>query len=270
MNKGIPWIRVFVVIILLVVTIILLVTAFVNIIDYKTNFLNLNPPVTYSKSIILRYPDIGPEYFVIVNSSQAIENPAEPILLTFNITLQHQGILAENTNVDVIANGVIHSDVDQIKYVTVGFEDAEPFNGEILMPEPSHIANYTSSIPLIFDPTLTQHYPDTILETISWNTQGDYLPFVTIYYANKSQITTEYTKQKIHIAGSDIVEQEKYSRINTWIAIALLIFTTVMLWQSIIQLLKEKSLSCIIFGSEETDRKDESTRKHQKHPKSQK
>ena len=244
----------------------MVVTAFINIIDYKTDFLNLNPPDQINqKFIIFNYPDLGYANDLMHDENGTITNLP---LMTIEIVLQYQGILAEGSKVDVYAVGFIHHNENFVQKVrvndsvvanvaVVGFENAIPYNKS---DWPNFVSSGQIPIFLEYQPTPTAYLPDTTMpprlmrESITWNSQGDYSPFITFLYYNGTDatvITQDYPEQKIHVSGSDIVRQEKYSRINTWITIALFVFTTITILQLLVYLIPKRYLAW--FLSEDGD-----------------
>lgn len=239
-----------------------------NFLNVKNDVLSLNPTdKPNQKSIHLIYPSAEPEMFWVLNRS----NQNSPQTLAFNITLQYQGILTEKTKVNVTTVGVVHN-LAPIEFVMVGFEHANPTNGEIFMPN----LYYTSSIDrnrpenknlppdkvLINDPSLNNHDTDgTYVETIYWDEQGDYSPFITIYYENETHETILYPTQQIQVISPDIILQERYARTNTWISIALFVFTIVTILPIMSNLLPKRYLSRFISFDENTDREHKGAKK---------
>ena len=200
--------------------------------------LNLNSKIQQQKVIHLTYPNIEPEGLTIVN----ISNYSLPHELAINVTLQYQGVLAEGTPVNVSANGDLYDLNFPMKFLSVGFEGANSNvseHGEILMTNPltSPQINYPSQMNLALEAGAGYMLPliaTKQFETINWDASGDYTPFITIWYLNNTPITYEYPTEKIHVAESDVVIQEKFSIVNLWLTIAILFATSVMLILSII------------------------------------
>jgi hypothetical protein len=66
-----------------------------------------------------------------------------------------------------------------------------------------------------------------VLTTLKWDIQGEYSPFITVLFKNGTSVTTLYPQYKIHVSGPDVVAQERYSRINQWLSIAVLFLAIV-------------------------------------------
>jgi hypothetical protein len=202
--------------------------------------LNLTSPSQQSSKVIhLTYPNNYPENVVILNSSNFYSSPWE---LEINVTLQYQGILTENTPVNVSANGNLYDFNFPMKFLSVGFEGANSNvgqRGEILMRDSLNCPrfNYPAQLDLSLESGAGYMRPPIATKqfgTISWDAPGDYTPFVTIWYLNNTSVTYEYPTEKIHVSGSDIAIEEKFSTINLWLTIAMLFATSVMLILAII------------------------------------
>jgi len=231
--------------------------AFVSLSD-----LNLTSPSKQSSKIIhLTYPNNYPENVVLLNSSNLYSSPWE---LEINITLQYQGILTENTPVNVSANGDLYNLSFPVKFLSVGFEGANSNvgqRGEILMRNPITCPQFDYPAQSDLSLEAGAGYMRPLLATkqfgtISWDAPGDYTPFMTIWYLNNTSVTYEYPTEKIHVSGSDIAIQEKFSIINLWLTIAMLFATSVML---ILAILPKKWLGLSVSVDVNTEREDNGT-----------
>lgn len=231
--------------------------AFVNLSD-----LNLaSPSQQYSKVIHLTYPNNYPENVVLLNSSNFYSSPWE---LEINVTLQYQGILTENTPVNVSANGNLYDLNFPVKFLSVGFEGANSNvgqRGEILMRNPLNCPQFDYPAQSDLSLETGAGYMRPLLATkqfgaISWDAPGDYTPFMTVWYLNNTSVTYEYPTEKIHVSGSDIAIQERFSIINLWLTIAMLFATSVML---ILAILPKKWLGWFVSEDVDTEREDNAT-----------
>jgi hypothetical protein len=178
-------------------------------------------------------------------------------LMSVSIFLQYQGTLSEESKVDVAAEGIIDQNnasmiqgVDEYNHkisnftgyntsgildyaVVGGFTGAAQYNesGPIeQLPRGQFWINLVPGNPSSeyydIDSSMTGNkFP--FIQEIKWYTQGDYYPYLTIFYTNGSEHTIEYPDYKIHVAGSDIIQQEKYTKITTALTIILLVFTVI-------------------------------------------
>lgn len=231
--------------------------AFVNLSD-----LNLtSSSKQFSKVIHLAYPNNYPENVVLLNSSNPYSSPWK---IEVNVTLQYQGILTENTPVNVSANGNLYDLNFPVKFLSVGFEGANSNvgqRGEILMRNPITCPqfNYPAQSDLSLESGAGYMLPLLATKqfgTISWDAPGDYTPFVTIWYLNNTSVTYEYPTEKIHVSGSDIAIQEKFSTINLWLTIAMLFAASVML---ILAIIPKKWLDWFVSDDVNPDCKDAAT-----------
>lgn len=237
----------------------LLLTTFLHVINYKTEFLNLNPPDPLNnKTIFFAYPDLGEETRIAVLNNSPF---TYPVTLGYNISLQYRGTLAQGTPVNVSIVGIVHNK-DPFWVVTLGFENAIPDNGEIVMYNPVYAtatAEYPPQQYLKYNPSPAVYPNEESLETISWNEPGDYSPFITVNYINGTSTTIAYPLHKIHIVSSDIVEQEKYSDSVLWLSITLMAFTLVTSIQLLIPLIPKKLLNRIISKYKSSKTEDDNS-----------
>jgi len=182
--------------------------------DWKIDFLNINPSDKPNppKLMVLDYPPSGPTGPMIVIG----ENGMTGVSLSVDVYLTYTGTLATGTIVDLATIGFLYPEGQQkIDWVSVGFEGSSYYLA-------------TSNTPAQFRPQLensdayTQSIDAPILGTITWDTQGDYYPFIILNFKNGSApLTVNYQDQnhKIHVSGSDVVQQEYYNRKNTAIIV---------------------------------------------------
>jgi len=240
---------------LLGITCFLTLSIIINISSQNADF--FFPTHEPNKKIIhITYPSIEPEKYKFIFKSE--DTPT----LNFNFTLQYDGILTENTKVNITSVGVVHK-LAPIYCVMVGFEQAQPENGEMIMPNLMYMAPFysqfdnTTHIPaekvLINDPAPNFHDLDgTYVETIYWDEPGEYSPYITINYVNGTTETILYPKQRIHVTSQDIVLQQGYARTNTWISLALFIFTIVTILPIITSFLPKSFIKKHFADDEET------------------
>ena len=99
---------------------------------------------------------------------------------------------------------------------------------------------------LINDENATKiHYgeplqPMEVLQTIKWDTQGDYSPFIQILFNNGTSVTYSYPQYKIHVNNPEVVKQEHYSRVEMWLSISLFFFALIESPKLLNPLLPEK------------------------------
>jgi len=227
----------------------------VNILDYKVDFLNINPHDNHIyKYIDLYYPQsssVGP---IVQNfPSQKISN--QP-LFNVHILLSYDGDLIEGKEVDVIAVGYANPDGQKLlapspslnriisyegqkidtKYLVIaGINGAEQFNefeGLIQFSRGQFpVEMNDNNDPLhrkIFRLTDYENF-SKMHNSIVWNTEGDYSPYIVFIDSNETLNVIQFPDYKIHVSGSEVEKQERYSRINTSLTIALFCFTIIQI-----------------------------------------
>ena len=230
-------------------------TVGVNIWDIKVDFLSINPseqthtqlmhlfyPPPTSTSVPLMYADLG---------SGELQNPEN---LSVEVFLQYNGILAEGTPVKVYLSGFVYPNSENTitgfyhlttntitpNAILVGFEGASLQNASSnpFSTEPEIFLELEKSDKIIFaKESDIESLP--VAQVITWHTEGDYSPYIVIPSGNINKsvpLTIEYPNNKIHVSGSDIIQQEKYSRINTWLTIVLFFFTLIISFEYLYKL----------------------------------
>jgi hypothetical protein len=210
-------------VILAIIIAYLVITIVYVTMDWKTGFLNINPPE--QTHIIQRHfdvPTVEPPFSV----TKANEQSSEGQLLSADVFFQYKGILAEGIPVEINTTGLLYTEgqKENVNNAIVGFDGAMIYNASnYYVPNgqtPIHLLKSDSHSIIVKKPPQIMS-PSDIDETIEWDTQGDYPPFLVVTFTNKTPLTIWYPNQKIHISGSDIVRQEKYSLINTRLSIAI-------------------------------------------------
>ena len=174
-------------VILIAIFIFIIVVALPNIFNWKIDFMGINPSEqTHGKLIHLEYPPSRiPQ--IELNSSNEYNLSGLP-LLSIDIGLQYNGILVEDTPVEIGATGFVYPDGQKIikrailgggltynysvglKFESASVYDINHTNFPIEMPTipvDLHNASYI----------IHSRPPNNILPTlltISWDTQGDY------------------------------------------------------------------------------------------------
>lgn len=243
-----------IVVFLTIITLIMVLYATFNIVDIKNPL--LNPPESTNKiHLSLFYPPAVGSKFTLgtVNLTIDVE-----IVLTYNGTMvERQPILME-------ASGTLPSQfVQKISAVSVSFEGASPYSGITFTPGfgvvlfPTETA--PSGLPIVLGGGLVG---DSAL--IKWVVQGDYYPTMIISYKNFSTPDTVigYQDFRLHISPSEVVQQERYSRINNVLTIALFSFATIESLVLISKFLPKKWLvDTERYGNEQTAQEKQSTPK---------
>jgi hypothetical protein len=259
-------------VILTIGILVMIFVAAVNIFDVKVDTFGINPsthtnykliplihPASFSKSIQTAHMDTNGKY--------VLDFP----ILSLDILLSYNGYLVEGTPVNVSALGHVYGDskndilseiqndqpmtVDQLlspstkippgHYISIGFEGATIFNqletapptGELLVNLHETEANST---PIFYQRRVMQNFT-LPKRQITWENQGDYSPYVIIYYKNGTASRIVFDDYKIHVVGSDVLQQEKYSRINTSITIVLFFFSVIASIELLVRLNSKKT-----------------------------
>ncbi|WP_424733125.1 hypothetical protein [Methanoregula sp.] len=193
--------------------------------------------------------------------------PVSLPLLSVDICLQYNGTLAEGTKVNVSAVGFLYPDGQKVNIpsifvagsqnkenivnnpVWVGFEGASLYNesnANFLTPNgeaPVALEAVDASmlrIPRWSDSgSLWPYY-----QSITWDIQGDYHPYLIVLFNNGTDTSEYYSDYTVHVSGSDVIQQENYARISTWLAVILFFFTVIaslpILWGLTPKKFKEK------------------------------
>ena len=257
----------------------LVFVAAVNVFDKKIDYFNINPsPQTNYKLITLEYPQPPSNAITQIDIDVGAGGKLSTHLplLSVQILLSYEGYLSERKKVNVTATGVVYNEgkTEVISlvghnmqtmayghYVSIGFEGTSPYNesdqnafstGEFIINLEEAPNDTLQSIILkksVLVNSSLPKYPE-----ITWETQGDYYPYVVVYFNNSSSVRSTFTDYKIHVSGTDIEQQEKYSRINTSLTIVLFVFSLVA---SMELLSRAFPKSCL--GTERTTRDSEDT-----------
>jgi len=168
-------------------------------------------------------------------------------LCSVDVALEYYGPLVEGIPVNVAAMGFVYPEgQNDLKSVfdnktqtffysaIIGFEGASVYN-ESNIPINGFQGNLIGGaivVPLMnetgYQKIRTDHIPPLtpIYQTITWPVQGDYYPFVTVDFKNQTGFyTITFPDTKIHVDSEEVKRQDDYSKINTWLTIALFFFT---------------------------------------------
>jgi hypothetical protein len=233
-------------VLLAVIIFLTTVAAIMNFLDWKTDFLGINPPdkLHQPKVMHLEYPPASISGSIIINYPN---NTVKGLpMVSVDVAIQYSGTLIEQTPVNIGANGYVYADgigkiaglnvpelnIDFDTVLILGFEGAN-FNDTNTNVQ--HLPFGQIYINLRNDENATKiHYsvpksdqPLEVLQTLKWDVQGDYSPYTTILFSNGTSVTTLYPQYKIHVSGSEVVAQEHYSRVNFWLSVALFFFALV-------------------------------------------
>lgn len=198
---------------------------FANIIDWKIDFLNINPSETSNERHfpIMTYPPSNGSGFQIVDSRTTI--------IFEDMYLRYKGTPTANKPFELSAIGTLDPEfAEKIHSISVYFDGALPY--------PIGSGTYTGSWGISLYPTMEEQNAAISLgaflvgspTVICWQVEGDYYLSVTIRFENFTDITQKYEGYKdfcIHIDSANVLEQQKSSRITTSIAVAGAFFTFV-------------------------------------------
>jgi len=236
-------------VVLAILIVYMSVVAVANIIDWKVDFFSINPSEQHHSQVITLFYPPSPvtnsmplqQYYPISGDIGDTEN------FSVNILLQYDGTLAEGTPVNVTVLGSIYpkgygfvtglidknTNVIYPYTITTGFEGAIIPNGsydffgtgKAELPTKLQIGGKDV---VLANQSSSEKLP--VSYTITWETQGDYSPYLEIpcYSSGVYQtITVPYSDYKVYVASSDVIRQENYSRIQTALTIVLFIFTLI-------------------------------------------
>ncbi|MGB8219849.1 MAG: hypothetical protein WCE46_05640 [Methanoregula sp.] len=218
---------------LLISIVFLTATVIYNYADWKLDFLGINPhdPIQ-QEDVHVWYPYTAP---------LATTTP----YFSADIFLRYYGTLTERQPVYVSTGGFVYPPDGQkligtknpsFNYsVLVGYTGASLYNETISNPAVPFIGGQTYA-PLVENSTpqissIPVDLPQSLFpwnQIITWDVQGDYYPYIMIKFSNGTEITQTYPDYKIHINGYDVVQQEKYTRVSTWLAIVLFFLTVIL------------------------------------------
>jgi len=177
---------------------------FVNFIDWKIDFLNINPSAKQNEIIqSFDYPSsspTGPHIIIGENGTTGLP------LFSVTIGLLYYGTLVEGFPAYLTAIGSIYPEGMQvINEVYVGFEGASYY---------SDTSSVLSNTPPLYKPKLkpSDVYTITILTgkvptlPITWSAPGDYCAYIYVSFKNGSAPTTITLQDfKVRVRGSDII-----------------------------------------------------------------
>jgi hypothetical protein len=174
------------------------------------------------------------------------------IILHIDITLtsvNHDDLLAEGApiSVDAIGFSYLQTETNSSYYigaVVIGFDGAYFYNSTNHATEENasiRISNKTAIQPV--NETLTPYS----LPVIYWPKEGSYYPIITIDYFNDSNyvvktITQVYPTHVIHIAPISVLQDERYNRIYVMLAVALLLFASLVAFSTVSGKLRKPSI----------------------------
>lgn len=229
--------------------------SYIQITNYGLDSLNLAPVGDFNQQFIhLDFPPLGP-----TNTLSEINGSNNMPLCSIDLSLQYYGPLVEGTPVDIAAVGFIYPNGQKIIHsvagnngvipyaARVGFEGASVYD-ESVVPINGAQVNFVGGqfyVPLNEETgykRVKSDYPATkiplkpVYQKIFWSVQGDYDPFVVIGFKNETGFSTiMYPDIRVHVDSIEVKKQENYSKISTWLTIALLLFTLLtagsLLWE---------------------------------------
>jgi hypothetical protein len=222
---------------------LMVVMGIIFVFDIKVDNPSINPSAqSHQKVMHLFYPDPSstaiPQMISDVGAGGKLENPE---ILSVDVFLQYDGILAEGKPVAITANGYLYPRGENVvtglinrgnqklllKTILVGFEGASLYNvTESSLSAGSTFALTLQSASMLQFSNLPTKEQLQMARTITWDTQGDYYPYLSIP-TNDGTLIVAYPDYRIHVSGSDIVRQENYAKITTALTIVLFFFTLI-------------------------------------------
>ncbi|MCW4018031.1 MAG: hypothetical protein NWF00_05045 [Candidatus Bathyarchaeota archaeon] len=147
-------------------------------------------------------------------------------LFTVQVSMFFNGPLAEKTPVNVVAQGPIYSQGQQEVFaVYFGFEGATysfpnqrvyTLTGGFPTLEVD-FTNITEDIGTVIPPFSNAQIAN-VATPLMWTVQGDYYPYINIFFKNGTTISVPYPDYKVHVSAADEVraeiEQERTNKIN--------------------------------------------------------
>lgn len=98
-----------------------------------------------------------------------------------------------------------------------------------------------------------------ILENITWDSEGDYSPYLIFPRITGEHDTIYFNDIKIHVGGQDILRQERYSNTNTWLSIIFFVFTIITALTLLCSLGREIGYYALFSKYETNDNEDNTT-----------
>jgi hypothetical protein len=241
-------------------TFISIVRKYLNAIAFFALLTLVSVLIVFSLSIILDLSNHQPENphvkYVHLDYPSDIILPASvythegildnPLLFSADIYLIYDEPLVEGTIVTVKGVGLLYPNGQKVigsfknnntgeifhNAAIGGFREAFSFNKS--SPHDTKY-NFNGAFPILFKNSSMPLavIPDKdiqllpIIQQIHWENQGDYLLYVLFPYSNGTSRIFLFDDNKIHVNGPEIMWQEKFSEINTWLSIVLLVFTVI-------------------------------------------
>ena len=181
--------------------------------DYKTDFLNINPQIQYNntltcKSFYYEFPPYwGPDK--LIYSGSAIKSGLPLFSITtsymFNDTLAVGGPFFYTASGEIFPEGQkIIEEVDLsfqgATYVDDLFSSVQPtFTVPLHETDVPSMVIPTSSIPIPWLP-------------VKWNSEGQFHPYVHIAFNNGSLVNVDIDDGYVYVAGSSVLQQQAFTR----------------------------------------------------------
>jgi hypothetical protein len=212
-----------------------------NFFDWKISWLG-NPPVEKKSIYIpLTYPPTLNAYKFSTETGSIVP------IVTFEITLEYNDTIIERNPVKMKVHGDIQPMGKDIGYVSVGFEGALTYR--------ENRSSIIYEMPPVF------HFDDTT-KIITWEVQGDYYPYVIIYFENSSSIIHHYQDYKLHVSSIQEANQERHDRINIALGMSLFLFTIITGLGFLKYFLPKKWL-VTLYGDSNTNQNDSTKTKRE-------
>ncbi len=239
---------------LFIIILSVLFVTFVHIIDFKIPI--INPEEETILTYNLYYPSSSSSSIPLINVDvDAGYKKTTSLLFSVDIFLKFKGKnLVAGAPVDIDAQGCVYPKGQEIigelysgkekrvvnKSVSLGIEGASIYNiyglvynkseEDITVNNPG--GEFIISLKDCPGPAYSVFIPGTNFttrRTITWNTEGEWGPYVRFPFSNMSEpLTVKFSDSKIHVLGSHIEREERSSDINFWLSIVLFLFTIIM------------------------------------------
>jgi hypothetical protein len=190
-----------------------------NVFDWKITWFGINPPDTEQTIIASPFTYPPPSGGIMVIGGNII----------LEVKIDYNGTLVERKPANLKATGTLDPELaSQIQWVEVYFEGAMPYPmspgdlyfgyaGVVLYPSnQSQPTGVSLGAYLVGNPV-----------AIDWQVQGDYYLTLEIAYTNFTVKDQTYQDYRVHVSPADVLEQARYSRINTALSISLVLFAFV-------------------------------------------
>lgn len=271
--------------------------AAINILDVKVDTFNINPSTqTNYITLYLSYPSLDAKSIQLMDVGAGY-TPTNLPLLSVEILLAYDGYLTEKKEVTVKAFGIVYGDGKKEIWsclsdtpnmpkspeyrhnILIGFEGASPsnesqeqynLNGEFVTTL-NEASNDTQRV-LFIKKSAMKDLPIPS-HSMTWETQGDYYPYITVYFLNGTSSHIPYSNYKIHVNTPDIERQDRYSRINTSLTIVLFFLSLLASIELLTQLFPKYWLNKLGTGGDSeypknstADQTQKSTEEKKSHP----